>query len=327
VLITGIRGHQVQKCSKCYTVSRDVEDGRNITTNYAMKNKLFPDSHYKQVIKSAADKGLPFEITFEEFKNTVSLPCKYCKIYNEHESIGIDRIDSSKGYILDNIVPCCTICNMCKGTLSILEFKTHIIKLAREFEKEEKNEIIQSTALLLLEPCSLTKKSYIRPGKVVELYLKGKLSEYIQVCINDTRSPIFIKKLEDINVASSKLTAAEFKKQLTNALFSETRAKLLTESESRKRIPRKELFGYMNTHNSKELIKVYEQIFGKVEGFEYDINMLNEKWDTLSDSTKKVELEKVLIKYQNKRAAAAYKERNIQKAEIARGTPNTDRVE
>ena len=39
---------------------------------------------------------------------------------------GIDRIDSTRGYDLDNIVPCCLICNRAKADMDYYEFREHI---------------------------------------------------------------------------------------------------------------------------------------------------------------------------------------------------------
>lgn len=39
---------------------------------------------------------------------------------------GIDRIDNSKGYTLDNCVTCCKRCNIGKGTMSTQEFDAWI---------------------------------------------------------------------------------------------------------------------------------------------------------------------------------------------------------
>ena len=41
-------------------------------------------------------------------ENITSKPCVYC---GDTERIGCDRIDNSKGHIMDNVVPCCTGCN------------------------------------------------------------------------------------------------------------------------------------------------------------------------------------------------------------------------
>jgi len=42
---------------------------------------------------------------------------------------GIDRIDSSKGYEIDNVVPCCKICNYIKMDMGLKEFLEQIEKI------------------------------------------------------------------------------------------------------------------------------------------------------------------------------------------------------
>lgn len=39
---------------------------------------------------------------------------------------GLDRIDNNKDHSPDNVVPCCTICNMMRGTLSVTDFLNHV---------------------------------------------------------------------------------------------------------------------------------------------------------------------------------------------------------
>lgn len=46
---------------------------------------------------------------------------------------GIDRKDSSKGYELSNVLPCCRRCNVAKLDSSIDDFKNHIIKIYNNF--------------------------------------------------------------------------------------------------------------------------------------------------------------------------------------------------
>ena len=45
------------------------------------------------------------------------------------QSASIDRVDSSKGYILDNVVLCCVVVNTMKNDLSTDQFKTFIVAL------------------------------------------------------------------------------------------------------------------------------------------------------------------------------------------------------
>ena len=95
-------------------------------------------------------RGLGFELTLEEFKKITKQDCYYCKnkpmniidrssarcngvyVYN-----GIDRIDNSKGYAIENVVPCCKICNSMKGKLSQKDFYKHIKRILIFENKEE----------------------------------------------------------------------------------------------------------------------------------------------------------------------------------------------
>ena len=54
---------------------------------------------------------------------------KYSKNVPASKVNGIDRIDSSKGYSLDNCVPCCPLCNRLKSDLDKNMFLEHISKI------------------------------------------------------------------------------------------------------------------------------------------------------------------------------------------------------
>jgi 5-methylcytosine-specific restriction endonuclease McrA len=72
-------------------------------------------------------------------------PCNYCgdeltnykknkDSYGEFKYNGIDRIDSSKGYEIDNVVPCCKNCNTMKWDLDVDDFYKHIKKIIKYYE-------------------------------------------------------------------------------------------------------------------------------------------------------------------------------------------------
>jgi hypothetical protein len=42
---------------------------------------------------------------------------------------GIDRLDSTKGYIKENVVPCCKTCNIAKHTMKEKEFKDWVLRV------------------------------------------------------------------------------------------------------------------------------------------------------------------------------------------------------
>ncbi len=65
-------------------------------------------------------RGHAFNLTKDEFSSFWQVPCTYCG--SEVATIGIDRIDSSIGYSIDNCVSCCAMCNTMKLNHSLDEW-------------------------------------------------------------------------------------------------------------------------------------------------------------------------------------------------------------
>lgn len=42
---------------------------------------------------------------------------------------GLDRRDSSRGYDLDNVVPCCRACNVAKNDMTVDEFRAWLLRV------------------------------------------------------------------------------------------------------------------------------------------------------------------------------------------------------
>jgi len=80
---------------------------------------------YLSYLKRANAKGWAFELTDEMF---TMLPDSFCAYCGDTPS-GFDRIDSAKGYTLENSIPACFRCNMMKHTLSKDHFIKHISKI------------------------------------------------------------------------------------------------------------------------------------------------------------------------------------------------------
>lgn len=86
----------------------------------------------------------------DEFKNLTKQNCYYCGIeplqkgariagingYYYHN--GIDRTDNNRGYVLDNCVACCSMCNNAKNSYSLKEFMIWIDRITKF--QGEKNE-------------------------------------------------------------------------------------------------------------------------------------------------------------------------------------------
>jgi hypothetical protein len=74
--------------------------------------------HYSNYKRSANDKNLNFEISTEEFDKIIKAPCHYCGIIQERGFNGVDRVNSEVGYVTDNCVSACSMCNYMKASLS-----------------------------------------------------------------------------------------------------------------------------------------------------------------------------------------------------------------
>lgn len=98
-----------------------------------------------QIYKSNAKRrGLTFDLSLNQFREITKKNCFYCKnvpsnikvsytgvgdyIYN-----GIDRVNNTKGYFIENCVPCCRKCNIMKFDLTLNDFKNHISLIYNNF--------------------------------------------------------------------------------------------------------------------------------------------------------------------------------------------------
>lgn len=116
---------------------------RRLPGKSAAEKRLF-----RRYLTSAKSRNLEITLTLSDVIEITKQNCYYCNqepnqvtktIRNndiEHILIhnGIDRIDSSKGYTLNNCYPCCLICNQMKMDLSMTEFFSQIKKIAARFK-------------------------------------------------------------------------------------------------------------------------------------------------------------------------------------------------
>lgn len=113
-------------------------------------------SEYKAAAKSS---GKEWNLSIEEAAEIIKKECFYCgsapsmlfDVNNkskrkfklnksEIKYNGIDRIDSNKGYVKDNVVPCCAICNHAKNDLRLEDFLNWIKRLCAFHNKKYENE-------------------------------------------------------------------------------------------------------------------------------------------------------------------------------------------
>ena len=102
----------------------------------AFLNRLY---HYH---KCSSKKHGGDVLPFQNFLALISEPCFYCgaapsvseaeaNFANPMPHSTVDRIDSKKGYVTGNVVPCCWPCNRFKGDRTIGEFISRIQALGK----------------------------------------------------------------------------------------------------------------------------------------------------------------------------------------------------
>ena len=80
---------------------------------------------YSGYEKRAKKDNIPFLLNENIFLSIISQDCYICgrKNSKEHEN-GVDRVDNSKGYTIENSKPCCGRCNYMKKTYDLQSFLT-----------------------------------------------------------------------------------------------------------------------------------------------------------------------------------------------------------
>ena len=90
---------------------------------------------FNDYIRRTKERGHSFALSLEQFWSVKRQPCVYCgQEPDPKKGSGIDRVDNSIGYELNNCVPCCGPCNWMKHTLSLGDFSAKIKRIAARID-------------------------------------------------------------------------------------------------------------------------------------------------------------------------------------------------
>ena len=103
---------------------------------------------YRSYKDGAANRGIRFELSKTQARQIFEGVCEYCGVEPLQESKccsggprdtssystfvynGIDRVDNTTGYTIDNCVSCCSICNQAKHTMTVAQFLEWVERIA-----------------------------------------------------------------------------------------------------------------------------------------------------------------------------------------------------
>jgi hypothetical protein len=124
-------------CKKCHKIRYENNKEKILKQNkeWAFRNKQKFSAYgkkfyytkrgkYNKYKKSARSRNINFDLTFDEFIYFWENPCFYCG--SPINNIGLDRVNNNIGYTINNIVPCCIMCNKIKLDLSCVNFINYI---------------------------------------------------------------------------------------------------------------------------------------------------------------------------------------------------------
>ena len=309
--ITGLDGSPVKRCQPCYNKLREVEDKRERVRNYAEERRKNIPIHYANCKRSAVMRNLPFALSIEEYETIITSSCKYCGHKDDNEAIGVDRINSLRGYDMTNVVPCCKICNMMKNDLSLDVFIAHVRKIHMHAQ-------LQNNALTAENIQNNEITSYMRPSIIADYYSKKKMLDYINLCEKDNRNKRYIERMKES--VTMKMTKPEFIKYVKNSLKTEINKKeeleftrKVPEEKPRQRVSHKDFFTFFENGTPELALQQYESIHGKAEGLEHDLMSLFRVWKTFNAQEKNDKFKEILVKYKNKKY---YEDMKAVKAQI-----------
>lgn len=133
-----------QSCEHCYydLLGTKTHNRYMKMYNFTSDEEFYEDQQIRMKIynikQGAKDRDYSFELSDEETRMLITSNCYYC---NKEQSMGIDRVNSSIGYIKGNVVPCCGTCNIMKNAFSQETFLTQIHKIYNNLLKSSSTTI------------------------------------------------------------------------------------------------------------------------------------------------------------------------------------------
>jgi hypothetical protein len=118
------------RCKACSNAKR----GKQMRGKPLVEHNANAWSRYCGYRISATQRGHLFRLSFEDFLEITGGDCTYCgqppsNSSGQHTAhapfaySGIDRVENDVGYLKENCVPCCTLCNVAKGTQTVDQFR------------------------------------------------------------------------------------------------------------------------------------------------------------------------------------------------------------
>jgi len=126
---------ETKTCSSCREQNQ-IQDKRRDKIRRNLLAKTSINQSFCSYMKEAKRRNIDFHLSKDTFCELIKKNCHYCGEINEEKKFnGIDRINSSIGYLFENCVSCCSLCNYLKNKTPIDIFMRrvqHIVSYLKE---------------------------------------------------------------------------------------------------------------------------------------------------------------------------------------------------
>lgn len=157
-----------------YSAQNSLHRHRHYATHYEQvreRNSNYRKSYtakYNLLLRRAKKQGLECDLTLEDYITLVSPNrCHYTGDPLPEKGYGLDRKDSARGYLKDNVVPCCAWVNSIKREILTYEETVEVVKILSKARQRATQDVIS---------CDRTQKTISDLSELVNIPLKdGKL--------------------------------------------------------------------------------------------------------------------------------------------------------
>jgi hypothetical protein len=107
----------------------------------AVRRVAMPPSErrYLAYRRNARQRMIMFSLSLRQFTSMWQRPCTYCG--EPIQTIGIDRLDNTRGYEVGNVASCCRTCNQMKSDSDLISFLDRCASISRRMGPVDKSSV------------------------------------------------------------------------------------------------------------------------------------------------------------------------------------------
>ncbi len=208
---------------------------------------------------------LEFTIEKEDYDKFRNGQCYLCGLTSSdtHKN-GIDRIDNSKGYVLDNCRSCCGHCNCMKLDMNYDVFTSHCKQIAK-FNNKMKTSRAEITT-------SDSKEHVYTASEIYYLLTTNQQNQYLEWAKCHGKSPMYLSDIQTMDLTKSKEECiAEIKHFLE---MERTRNYKLHHNDKPKHYSANSVYAMLTNGEQSTFVSWYEDTYGLSNSFHSQLDDL-----------------------------------------------------